>query len=86
MAPRTIFDLKRAPSCSRLRSAQRRKVLRTRTSAKTMSSAVMKDETAYNVRTSRQVRGWNGASSEPSVKTAASSRVRMMPPTMRRSR
>jgi hypothetical protein len=45
-APTTILVLKRAPSCSRLRSAQRRRTVRETIKAKTISAAVMNEETA----------------------------------------
>src|SRR5258708_6397905 len=55
-------------------------------SRKTMNTAVMTQETAYRARFSRQVRGSKGVSSEPSVKTAARSRVSTTPATTRRRR
>src|SRR6266849_2742752 len=73
MAPMTILVLKRAPSCSLLRSAQRRKTVRVRIRPKTRSAAVVKLETAYSAMASRQFFGWNGTSREPKVKTAARS-------------
>src|SRR5580693_6154421 len=80
IAPTTIFVLKRAPSCSRLVSAHKRKTVRPRIRPKTRSAAVMKLETAYNGANERQLFGSNGTSSEPKVKTAASSKVNRIPP------
>src|SRR5580692_2857065 len=80
MAPTTIFVLKRAPSCSRLVSAHRRRTVRPRMRPKTKSAAVMKLETAYNGINVRQLFGSNGTSSEPKVKTAASRSVSRLPP------
>src|SRR6202040_655391 len=71
----TILVLKRAPSCSLLRSAQRRSTVRAGNRNKRRSAAVIKIETAYSAMASRQFFGSNGTSSEPNVNTAASSRV-----------
>src|SRR6516165_3067651 len=86
IAPKTIFVLKRAPSCSRLRSVKSRTMLRVRISPKTSSAAVIKLETAYRAITSRQELGSIGTSSEPSVNTAASRRGTRIPPTAKRVR
>ena len=75
IAPTTILVLKRAPSCSLLRSAQRRSTVRVRIRRKTSSAAVIRLESAYSAIASRQFFGSNGTSSEPNVNTAASSRV-----------
>src|SRR4029077_6360385 len=80
MAPTTILVLKRAPSCSLLRSAQRRSTVRVRISRKTRRAAVIKLETAYSAMASRQFLGSKGTSSEPNVNTAASSRARRAAP------
>src|SRR5271168_4360424 len=80
IAPTTIFVLNRAPSCSRLVSAHKRKTVRPRMRPKTRSAAVMKLETAYKGISVRQLFGSNGTSSEPNVKTAASRRVSRLPP------
>ncbi len=80
IAPTTIFVLKRAPSCSRLVSAHRRKTVRPKIRPKTNSAAVIKLETAYKGINVRQLLGSNGTSSEPKVKTAARSRVSRTPP------
>src|SRR5260221_13986478 len=53
---------------------------------KTMNTAVMTQETAYRARFSRQLRGSKGVSNEPSVKTAARSRVSTTPAKTRRRR
>ncbi len=71
MAPTTILVLKRAPSCSLLRSAQRRKTVRVRISPKTNSAAVMKLETAYSAMASRQFPGSKGTAREPGALIAA---------------
>src|ERR1700730_1918264 len=75
MAPTTILVLKRAPSCSLLRSAQRRSTVRVRIKRKTSRAAVIMLETAYRAIASRQFFGSKGTSSEPNVNTAASSNV-----------
>src|SRR5580700_9980003 len=80
IAPTTIFVLKREPSWSLLRSAQRRRMVRVRMRPKTRSAAVMKLETEYSPMTARQLPGLNGTSSEPKVKIAARRRVMAMPP------
>src|SRR6266404_4917859 len=80
MAPTTILVLKRAPSCSLLRSAHRRSTVRVRIKRKTSSAAVMKVETVYNAMASRQLLGSKGTSSEPNVNTAESSSVRSAAP------
>jgi hypothetical protein len=46
IAPTTIFVLKRAPSCSLLRSTQSRTAVRNRMSRNTRNAAVMKLDTA----------------------------------------
>src|SRR6516162_3040360 len=86
IAPNTIFVLKRAPSCSRLRSVKSRTMLRVRISPKTSSAAVIKLETAYRAMTARHELGSIGTSSEPSMNTAASRSVTRMPPTAKRVR
>src|SRR5216684_6032354 len=80
IAPRTIFCLKRDPSCLAPPSAQVRRRLRVRTSPNISSVATMNVERAYRTRTSRQLFGLNGTSSEPSVKTAAARRTISRPP------
>src|ERR1700730_5718636 len=86
MAPTTILVLKRAPSCSLLRSAQRRTTERVRIKKKTSAAAVMKLETANRAILARQLPGSNGMSSDPKVKTAARSRESRMPPIARLQR
>src|SRR5579859_616731 len=86
IAPTTILVLKRAPSCSRLDSAHKRRTVRPRMRPKTKSAAVIKLETAYKGIKARQLFGSNGTSSEPKVKTAANSRVSRMPPMTRLQR
>src|ERR1700686_4540649 len=86
IAPTTIFVLKRAPSCSRRRSTQRRRMVRARMRPKTRKAAVIKLETAYSTITARQLLGSNGTLSDPKVKTAASSNVRSIPPMARPQR
>src|SRR5579864_9453774 len=83
IAPTTIFVLKRAPSCSRLVSAHKRKTVRPRIRPKTSRAAVIKLETAYNGANERQLFGSKGTSSDPNVKTAARSRVNRVPPMAR---
>src|ERR1700732_898432 len=73
IAPTTILVLKRAPSCSLLRSAQRRRTVRIKISPKTNRAAVTKLDTERSARVSRQFFGSKGTSSEPNVNTAASS-------------
>src|SRR6266436_1647193 len=80
MAPTTILVLKRAPSCSLLRSAQRRSTVRVRIRRKTSRAAVIKVETVYRAMASRQLLGSKGTSSEPNVNTAESSSVRSAAP------
>src|SRR5579863_7285409 len=80
IAPTTILVLKREPSWSLLRSAQRRRMVRVRMRPKTRSAAVMKLETEYSPITARQLPGLKGTSSEPKVKMAARRRVMAMPP------
>src|ERR1700756_2351414 len=75
MAPTTILVLKRAPSCSLLRSAQRRRTVRIRIMKNTRKAAVIKLETAYSGNSCRQFPGSKGTSSEPNVNTAASNNV-----------
>src|ERR1700690_1155089 len=86
MAPTTILVLKRAPSWSLLRSAQRRTTERTRMRPKTRAAAVIKLETANSESLARQLPGSNGTSSEPKVKTAARSRDSRIPPIARLQR
>ncbi len=83
IAPTTIFVLNRAPSCSRPRSAQSRRMVRARMRPKTRKAAVMKLETAYSTITARQLFGSSGTVRDPNVKTAASSSVRRIPPMAR---
>src|SRR6266849_1852382 len=83
IAPTTIFVLNRAPSCSRPRSAQSRRMVRARIRPKTRKAAVMKLETAYSTITARQLFGSSGTVRDPNVKTAASSSVRRIPPMAR---
>src|SRR5246127_1542565 len=80
MAPTTILVLKRAPSCSLLRSAHRRSTVRVRINRKTSRAAVIKVETVYRAMASRQLLGSKGTSSEPNVNTAESSSVRSAAP------
>src|SRR5713101_2991563 len=80
IAPTTILVLKRAPSCSLLRSAQSRSTVRMRIMKNTRHAAVVKLETAYRGNSWRQFLGSKGTSSEPNVNTAASSRVRSAAP------
>src|SRR5579885_1189039 len=86
MAPTTILVLKRAPNCLRLRSIQRRKMVRPRMRRKMSRAAVIKEETAKRGRRTRQLCGSKGTSKEPKVKTAARKSVRTMPASIRRSR
>src|SRR2546426_4553174 len=80
IAPRTIFCLKRDPSCLAPPSAQVRRRLRMRIIPNISSAAKMNVDRAYRTRTSRQLFGLNGTSSEPSVKTAAARRTISRPP------
>src|SRR6267154_3014785 len=80
IAPTTILVLKRAPSCSLLRSVHRRRTVRIRMSPKTRRAAVTKLDTERSAIVSRQFFGSNGTSSEPNVKTAASSKARSAAP------
>src|SRR6266704_5096747 len=86
IAPTTIFVLKRAPSCSLLRSAHSRRTVRARMRPKTRKAAVIRLETAESAITARQLFGSNGTSSDPNVKTAARSKVRRIPPIARPQR
>src|SRR6266581_6730091 len=80
IAPRTIFCLKRDPSCLAPPSAQVRRRLRVRISPNISSVATINVERAYRTRTSRQLFGLNGTSSEPSVKTPAARSTISRPP------
>src|ERR1035438_8830577 len=86
MAPTTILVLNRAPNCSLLRSAHKRTTERVRIKKKTKAAAVIKLETANRAILARQLPGSNGTSSDPKVKTAASSSDSSTPPIARLQR
>src|SRR5260370_6550018 len=86
IAPTTIFVFKRAPNCSRLLSVQSLSAVRTRMRLKTRKAAVIKLDTANNAIMARQLFGSNGTSSDPNVNTAARSKARSIPPTVRAQR